>query len=579
MDQRIIDQVIEGNNIVSIVEQYLPLKKSGSNYKACCPFHEEKTPSFVVSEKKQIFKCFGCGKGGNAIHFIMEMEKIPFFEALERLAVKAGVKLQKKGTKTESRVRSRQELLLKVYDLAKDYYTENLQRFGDNPVRMLEERGISRQTIEQFELGYALNGTTGLLNYLQKCDINRDLLKQSGLFVSTQKGLLDLFRERLIFPIHSAQGNVVAFGARLLFPDQKGGKYINSPTTELYTKGKELYGFYLTRHEIRKLDYALVTEGYTDFLRLYENGFTNSVATLGTAFTNEQIKLLSRYSKNIYLLYDGDLAGRKAAVKAAENILIARANPRIVNLPDGEDADSFLKNQQKEGLKKLINNALPLVTYLYKNSDLGMTDKEKLEMLLETANQMEDLLERELFLKDIATQFSISLTSLSQRIRRRRTQRDKIVTATPDKKFLKRFLEEENFLICLLNGMLEDKSELGDVDSSYFFNEQYQKVFEILQRFDYIVDNERIASILAELEEDDAMQIKIISELSLAEVPPVPFEAVINDLRIRKYQNELRNLDDSMSSDQDKASHFRRKKELLEKIRNSSRKVIHKNRI
>src|SRR5690554_4196191 len=326
MDQRIIDQVIEGNNIVSIVEQYLPLKKSGSNYKACCPFHEEKTPSFVVSEKKQIFKCFGCGKGGNAIHFIMEMEKIPFFEALERLAVRAGVKLQKKGTKTESRVRSRQELLLKVYDLAKDYYTENLQRFGDNPVRMLEERGISRQTIEQFELGYALNGTTGLLNYLQKCDINRDLLKQSGLFVSTQKGLLDLFRERLIFPIHSAQGNVVAFGARLLFPDQKGGKYINSPTTELYTKGKELYGFYLTRHEIRKLDYALVTEGYTDFLRLYENGFTNSVATLGTAFTNEQIKLLSRYSKNIYLLYDGDLAGRKAAVKAAENILIARAN-------------------------------------------------------------------------------------------------------------------------------------------------------------------------------------------------------------------------------------------------------------
>jgi hypothetical protein len=182
-------------------------------------------------------------------------------------------------------------------------------------------------------------------------------------------------------------------------------------------------------------------------------------------------------------------------------------------------------------------------------------------------------------LKDIATQFSISLTSLSQRIRRRRTQRDKIVTATPDKKFLRRFLEEENFLICLLNGMLEDKSELGDVDSSYFFNEQYQKVFEILQRFDYIVDNERIASILAELEEDDAMQIKIISELSLAEVPPVPFEAVINDLRIRKYQNELRNLDDSMSSDQDKASHFRRKKELLEKIRNSSRKVIHKNRI
>jgi len=474
---------------------------------------------------------------------------------------------------------TRQALLLKIYDLAKDYYVDNLQRFGDTTLKMLEERGISRQTIEKFELGYALNGTTGLLNYLQKCEINSELLKQSGLFVTTQKGLLDLFRERLIFPIHSAQGNVVAFGARLLFPDQKGGKYINSPTTELYTKGKELYGFHLTRHEIRKLDYALVTEGYTDFLRLYESGFLNSVATLGTAFTEEQIKMLSRYSKNIYLLYDGDLAGRKAAIKAAENLLISGANPKIVNLPDGEDADSFLKTQQSEALKELIENALPPVTYLHQNSDLGMTVKEKLEMLLETANQMHDLLEKELFLKDIASVFSISLPSLTQRIRRRRTAGQNTETATREKKILRRFMEEENLLICLLNGIIEDISELGDIDASYFFNEQYKKVFETLQKFDYLIDNEKIASILAELEEEDAMQIKIISELSLADVPPVPFEAIVNDLRIRKYQNELRNLDESAAFTEDKVSHFRRKKELLEKMRNSSRKVIHKNRI
>ncbi len=577
LDQRIIDQIIEGNNIVSVIEQYLPLKKTGANFKACCPFHDEKTPSFVVSDKKQIFKCFGCGKGGNVIHFVKEIENISFFEAMQKLAAKAGIKL-KQPAASLTKQRSRQELLLKVYELAKDHYCDNLQRFGDVAVQQLIDRGISKATVDKFEIGYALNSSSGLYNYLLKCEINSKLLENSGLFIKTQKGIVDLFRERIIFPIHSANGNIVAFGARIVYPDQQGGKYINSPTTELYTKGKELYGFHLTRNEIRKLDHALVTEGYTDFLRLYENGFHNSVATLGTAFTDEQIKALSRYSKNIYLLYDGDLAGKRAAIKAAENILVAGGNPKIVSLPDGEDADSFLKKNSREDLQYLISNASPLVEYVFRNSDLGLDVKEKLGLLIEVANHFTDLLNRELLIKEIARVFNISQSSLTQRIRQRRTisRQKQQETGRSRLSLSRQFMEEKFFLIFLINGLIEDIEAIEGIDSGFFFNENYKKVFETWQSFDYIIDNERIASILADLEEKDAMQVKIISELSLADVPPIPFQSVINDLKIRKYQNELRKIDDNLTPDQESVSSIDKKKVLVEKLRNSSRKVTNK---
>lgn len=580
LDQRIIEQIIEGNNIVSVIEQYLPLKKTGASYKACCPFHDEKTPSFVVSDKKQIFKCFGCGKGGNVIHFVQEIESITFFEALEKLALKAGIKLQKhRKDPAFAKKRSRQDLLLKTYELAKDHYCDNMRRFGDSLIQQLEERGISKETIEKFELGYALNSNSALYNHLTKCEINSGLLANSGLFIKTQKGIVDLFRERLIFPIHSAQGNVMAFGARIVSPGQQGGKYINSPTTDLYTKGRELYGFHLTRHEIRKKEQAIVTEGYTDFLRLYENGFLNSVATLGTAFTEEQVKLLTRYSKNIYILYDGDLAGKKAAVKAAENIIVAGASPKIVSLPDGEDADSFLKNQTKEDLAGLIDTALPLTDYLFQNNDLFSSIKEKLEILLESANQISDLLNRELFLKEIAQTFNLSMPSLTQRMRRRRKTDAGEQKEKKNNLLSHHFMEEKYLLLFLLNGLIDNVKLLEEIDSAFFFNKNYKKVFEILATFDYIVDDKRLATILSDLEDKDAEQVKIITELSMTEVPPIPFEIVVNDLKIRKFQNELRLLDQQISSDHVNDSLLEQKKELVEKIRNSSRKVIHKNRL
>jgi DNA primase len=573
LDQRLIDQIIESNDIVNIVEQYLPLKKAGTNFKACCPFHDEKTPSFVVSDKKQIFKCFGCGKGGNVIHFVKEIENITFFEALEKLAARGGIQLKSKD-KTQKKKESRQNLLLKVYELAKDHYKENLNRFGEHVLRYLESRGISAATCRKFELGYALNSSAALHNYLLKCEINKNLLENSGLFTHTLRGNLDLFRDRLIFPIHSANGNVVAFGARLLSDSSKIAKYVNSPTTDLYTKGKELYGFYLTKNEIRKLDYALVTEGYTDFLRLFEEGFGNSVATLGTAFTDDQIKLLNRYSSNIYLLFDADTAGRKAAVKAAGNIIISGANPRIISLPEGEDADNFFKNHSKEEFRELIAKARTLTEYLYHSSNLALNQKGKLETILEIANDITDELNRELLLKETANIFSVSVSALSKRIRTRRTSRKETqVYKTVSNPSLKHN-EEKTFLIYLINGLIEDPKELQDIDSGYFFQETYKKVFESLTSLGYIIDNDRIASLLAELEENDSMQVKIISELSLADIPPVSYQEIICDLKIRKFKNELRNLDRYLSEEENQSTIISRKKELLEKIRNLSHKVI-----
>ena len=239
MERSQIDRILELNNIIDVIGSYFPLKKSGSNYKALCPFHQEKTPSFLVSEKKQIFKCFGCGKSGNVITFVQEYEKLSFMETIKKLAARVGITISEspQAKKKHSRV----ELIYKVYELADFYFRKNLEQHGSFARNYLKEREITEKTIEEFGIGYALNSRNGLMNYLRKNQINEKILPRTGLFGQGESGVYDIFRERLMFPIHNTAGRVVAFGGRLLHEDQKGGKYINSPTTEIYTKGEELY--------------------------------------------------------------------------------------------------------------------------------------------------------------------------------------------------------------------------------------------------------------------------------------------------------------------------------------------------
>jgi DNA primase len=573
IDQRLLEQISESNDIVTTIEQYLPLKKSGTNFKACCPFHDEKTASFTVSPKKQIYKCFGCGKGGNVIQFVKEIERISFFEAAEKLALRAGIKL-KSDHKADPQKATKVSLLHKIYELSADFYSDNLEKFGDGVLTYLEKRGITKETIKKYRLGYAPNSKTGLYNYLLKNNINKQILSDSGLFIKTQYGEMDLFRERIIFPIHSYSGKVVAFGARNIYEHQGGGKYINSPTTPLYTKGNELYGFHLTRHEVGRKNSVLVTEGYLDFLKLLENGFTNSAATLGTAFTSNQIKLLSRYTQTVHLLYDGDLAGRKAAIKAAGSILAAGLTPLIINLPLNQDADDFLDNQGKDALVTLIDKAETLTDFLLNDRILDLQKKEKLDLLIDIIKSIPDQLNAELLTANVANSFRISPEAIGKRLRTAdRTQ--KAVTGNILNTIQKeKYLEEKNFLIYLLNGELIEEKILSDIDTGYFFVEEYKKVFETLSSNGYIMDNGKIMSIMSDLEENDPDQINTISELSFAEVPEASIESVIVDLKLRKYQYELKLC--SLSSETDKIALFSRKKELMTKIKQLSKRVINK---
>jgi len=293
MDNNLINQIRQSNDIVEVIQDYLPLKHVGTNWRGICPFHNDTTPSLYVSQPKQIYKCFACGKAGNVLGFVADFEKLSFIEAVKKLAQRAGIVVPE-YEKTQT-VSTKREQLLHVYKSAADFFTTSLFAHGKQVLEYLEKRSFSPDTAKELQLGYALNSEKALLNYLMKEGLSVSLLKDSGLFGNYSGNLTDLFRDRLMFPIHNSFGEVIAFGGRILEEKSGVGKYMNSPGTELYTKGKELYGLFKTKYNISKLGYALVCEGYFDFLRLFESGFINSVASMGTALTEDQRKLLDRF--------------------------------------------------------------------------------------------------------------------------------------------------------------------------------------------------------------------------------------------------------------------------------------------
>jgi len=565
MDESVINSVLEHNNIVDVIGSYIPLKRAGSNYKARCPFHEEKTASFMVSEKKQIFKCFGCGKAGNVITFVRDYEKISFLEAVKKLAVRAGIPIKEtKGFKIK---RSKNELIYKIYSLTATFYRENLKLHGKVAMRYLENRRISQKSIDKFGIGYALDSFSGLKNYLLKNSINSKILEQTGLFKKNNNDIYDAFRNRLMFPIHSVNGKVVAFGGRILQKDQSGGKYINSPTTEIYTKGKELYGLYATRYEISKKGFALICEGYLDFLRLYESDFTNVVASLGTALTDSQINLLSRYTNNFYMIYDGDFAGIKAAVKAAGNVVKNGFSPKIIILPEKEDPDSFLLKFGKEKLEGKISKALGLTAFLKQNKSLKLESKEKIEQLLEIAGEIEDEIARELFIKEISTEFGLSESALLTKIRPKR-KRNKVVEDIG----LEKFPEERNLLKLILNDSSLHKKVALEVKSDYFFVKSYKEIYEKISEH---ADNlQKFSGLIDEMESDETKSL--LAELLLEEVREMNIEEVLSSIKLRKYKRELDDINREIRNNTDNLELYKAKKELKKKILSLHKKVVNR---
>lgn len=353
-----IAKIKEAIDIVDVISDFVELKRSGQSYKALSPFTNEKTPSFFVSPSKDIFKCFSTGKGGDAISFIMELEGLSYTETLRYLAQKYGIEIQETEDSDEVKAqRSQRESLFIILNYAKEYFKHTLLESEEGRsigMSYFKERGFHKKTIEDFDLGYSTSEWDGLLKDALKNQYSKDLLEKAGLIIAKENKAYDRFRDRVIFPIHNLTGRVIAFGARTLKSDKKIPKYLNSPETDVYHKSKVLYGLFQARNEVRNKDQCILVEGYTDVLSMHQAGITNTVASSGTSLTDEQIKMISRYTKNITVLFDGDEAGIKASLRGIDLILEGGLNVKALVLPDGQDPDSMVKSTGGDGFDEYI---------------------------------------------------------------------------------------------------------------------------------------------------------------------------------------------------------------------------------
>ncbi len=410
-----IEEIRAAANIVDIISEFVPIKKRGKNYQGLCPFHNEKTPSFSVSDEKQIFYCFGCHAGGNVYKFLMNYEKISFVEAVQDVAKRVGISLEL-DEEASSEKQSEQETLYDVNTVVAKYFSDNLliRKEGEVAQNYFHNRKIKPQTMRTFGLGYAFPSRDALVDYLKdrKVDLNKALAL--GLIGSNNDGrLYDKFSGRIIFPIFSPNGRVVAFAGRVFNEREGTAKYLNSPESLVYTKGRILYGLSHAKDEIRKLDRVILVEGYMDLISLYQGGIKNVVAVSGTALTEEQSILLSRYTKNAVLLFDADTAGIKASMRSIEILLRRDMEIKIASLPKGEDPDSFINNFGKEKFDEIIKHALNFIEYqsAYYESQGMFEDVSKtadaIRELVKPIALIRDELKRSLLIKSIARKFNL----------------------------------------------------------------------------------------------------------------------------------------------------------------------------
>lgn len=426
-NEDIINEVRDKTDIVDVISQYVSLKQLGDNYKGLCPFHSEKTPSFTVSEEKQIFHCFGCSEGGDVFSFLMKHENLDFTEALVNLADKAHVKLEEKKSDTKA-----DEQRKKLYEINREagiYFYRNL--FKDKAaLNYLIDRGLDSATLKTFGVGYAHDSWNSLLGFLKDKGYKEVDIEKAGLITHHKKTdrFFDKFRGRIIFPIINTRGLIIGFGGRST-NNQNQPKYLNSPETPVFSKGNNLYGLNIVKKH-NKTDKIILVEGYMDVLSLYKFGIVNSVASLGTALTENQVKLLKRYAKEIYICYDSDKAGRSATNKAIEVMKKIETSPKIVLLPDGLDPDDFIKKHGVEKFNDLLDNALTSMDFKIKQKK-GEYDITKYEDKINFLKDVSILLrglkspvEREVYIEKVSIETDIPSEVIKQEVNRDNVKKD-----------------------------------------------------------------------------------------------------------------------------------------------------------
>ena len=418
IEDKVIQEIKDRLDIVEVVGDFVSLKKSGSSYKALSPFTTEKTPSFFVSPSKQIFKCFSTGKGGDAIEFLKEVDSMTYIEAIKYLGEKYGVEINE--SESNYVINTEKESLLIVLNKTKEFFKENLNTSDGKSIAIsyFDHRNISKEMVKMFELGYSLDTWDSLYNHLIKNQFEDNQIINAGLILENNNKKYDRFRNRIIFPIHNLSGKVIAFGARIIKDEKNQPKYINSPETSLYIKSKVLYGLYQSKNNIRKEDTCYLVEGYTDVISLFQIEINNVVSSSGTSLTNEQIKLISRYTKNITILFDGDKAGIDASLRGMDLILENDMNVKIVSFPEGEDPDSYSKKVGKDKFLEfirlndtnLINYKINLLNTKYKDDPVKKS--EMIFDIVRSISKIPNSIKRSVFLKEASNLLDINEQAL-----------------------------------------------------------------------------------------------------------------------------------------------------------------------
>jgi DNA primase len=433
----LIEEIRINNDIVDVVSEYVRLEKKGKNYFGICPFHKEKTPSFSVEAGKQIFYCFGCGKGGNVIHFISLIEKLDYVESIKYLADRAKIALPEDNDEEQLEKSRKRQLVSRINLIAARYFNDVLNsKQGEKGAAYLKKRKISSSIARRFGLGYSTEDWDGLYKHLIGQGIKDDEALLSGLVLKSSKGTIyDRFRGRLMFPIFDVRGNVIGFGGRVL--DNSLPKYMNSPETPVYSKGKHLYALNFAKNSGSKK--LIVVEGYMDVISLHQSGINNAVASLGTALTESQGRVLKKYAEEIIISYDADTAGQAATQRGLEILSNIGCNVKVLTVPDGKDPDEYIRNNGAEGFKKLVSGALSLVEYkikaLRKEHDLSTTDGRIafLNRAAAVLAKIDNVMEREMYIKKLSSEYEVSEEAILTEIMRmtKPSSKQKIKVVSP----------------------------------------------------------------------------------------------------------------------------------------------------
>ena len=544
--QAFIDDLRLQANIVQVVQEYVPLKRAGSTYKGLCPFHAEKTPSFHVNPDKGFFHCFGCGVGGDVFKFLELHEKVGFQDAVRLLAQKFGVSLPEPadgGGDDSRRDAALREALLKIHEMAAAYFAEQLASpAGARARQQLADRGMTPRTIQQLGLGYAPPGRDGLKARLAGQGFDQGILLRSGLIVEREGGqVVDRFRHRLMVPIARDTGSIIAFGGRQMDPDQGGPKYLNSPETPIYSKGRTLYGLHLTKQGIRKLGYAVLVEGYFDFAQVFQTDAAPAVASCGTALTPQQAQLLRRFTTRVVLSYDPDAAGEGAAARSCELLVAEGFDVNVVVLDKGEDPDTFIRQNGADRYRDRLRTSRPYLEYLLDQAaaglDFGLDENRRqfLGRMLGVAARIPDAAARDQFADRMAHKARITEEVVRAEIRKAAVERRPTLTTRELPSFGQMKHAEKALIWGLIHTTGEAMRALAELDDADLEILAGREIFELARSLhDQPVD--LLPSAL--LQRLSTVNAQLVTGIAAQEVPPAPAGACVQAIKRLRWERD-----------------------------------------